>query len=108
MFGRGTIARSQQELASNFEALVEEGRALLGELSENRSRRDLRDVMDDVSQKLADFQSSATEVARQGARQGARYARQADRYVRENPWPTVAAGVILGVVIATLWWSQDP
>ena len=107
MFGRGTTARSQQEFASNFEALVEEGRALLGELSENRSRRDLRDVMDDVSEKLADFQSSATEVARQGARQGARYARQADRYVRENPWPTVAAGVILGVVIATLWWSQD-
>ena len=108
MFANRTTARSTQELASDFGALVEEGRALLGELAENRQQRvDLRGVMDDITQRLAEFQSSATRAAQQGAKQGAKYARQADRYVRDNPWPMVAAGVILGVVLTTLWWSQD-
>jgi ElaB/YqjD/DUF883 family membrane-anchored ribosome-binding protein len=106
MFSKRTATRSTQELASDFGALVEEGRALLGELGENPAEKiNLRAVMDDVSEKLADLQTSATKAAQQGARHGAAYARQADRYVRENPWPTVAAGIILGV-IATLWFSQ--
>lgn len=106
MFAKAAT-RNTEQMASDFDALIEEGRAILGQLADNRSRRDLRDVMDDVSDKLAEFQSSATKAARQGAKQGAKYARQADRYVRENPWPTVGAGIILGVVLATLWWSQD-
>jgi ElaB/YqjD/DUF883 family membrane-anchored ribosome-binding protein len=108
MFAKRTAARSTRELASDFGALVEQGRALLGELAENSQNKvDFRAVMDDMSQKLADFQSSATRAAQQGAKQGAQYVRQADQYVRENPWPTVAAGVILGVIVASLWWSQD-
>lgn len=106
MFSRRTATRSTQELASDFGALVEQGKALLGELAENpQAKVNLRAVVDDVSEKLAEFQSSATKAAQQGARQGAKYARQADRYVRENPWPTVAAGILVGV-IATLLWSQ--
>lgn len=105
MFSKRT-ARSTEQLASDFDALVEEGRAMLGQLAENRPATvNLRAVMDDVSDKLAEFQSSATKAAQQGAKQGAKYARQADRYVRDNPWPMVAAGIILGV-IATLLWSQ--
>ena len=106
MFSKRTATRSTHDLAGDFDALVEEGRALLGELARNRPGTvDLRGVMDDVSEKLAEFQSSASKAARQGAKQGAKYARPADRYVRDNPWPTGAAGVILGV-LATLLWSQ--
>lgn len=106
MFSRRTATRSAQELASDFDALVQEGRALLRQLPETPpATANLRAVMDDVSDKLAEFQSSATKAAQQGAKQGAKYARQADRYVRDNPWPTVAAGIILGV-IATLLWNQ--
>lgn len=106
MFSKRTATRSAQELAGDFDALVEEGKALLAQLADNRPAPvNRRAVMDDVSEKLAEFQSSATKAAQLGAKQGAKYARQADRYVRDNPWPTVAAGVILGV-LATLLLSQ--
>lgn len=108
MFSKRAATRSAQELASDFDALVQQGRALLGQLADDRPATvNLRAVMDDVSEKLAGVQSSATKAARQGARQGAKYARQADRYVRDNPWPTVAAGVILGVVAMLLWSQRD-
>lgn len=108
MFSKRTATRSTQELASDLGALVEEGRALLGELAENRSGAiNLRDVMDDVSERFAGLQSSATRAAQEGARQGAKYARQADRYVRDNPWPMVVAGVILGVVATLLLNPRD-
>jgi ElaB/YqjD/DUF883 family membrane-anchored ribosome-binding protein len=107
MFSNRTTTRSTQEIASDFSQLVAEGRALLGELMEKpqEGASNLRTVLDDVSEKLAGFQSSAAKAAQQGAKQGAKYARQADRYLHENPWPTVAAGIILGV-LATLWWSE--
>jgi ElaB/YqjD/DUF883 family membrane-anchored ribosome-binding protein len=108
MFSKRTATRSAQDLASDFDALVEEGRSLLGQLADNRPATvNVRAVMDDVSEKLSEFQSSATKAARQGAKQGARYARQADRYVRDNPWPTVAAGVILGVLATLLLSHRD-
>jgi ElaB/YqjD/DUF883 family membrane-anchored ribosome-binding protein len=108
MFSNRTATRSAQELVSDFDTLVEEGRALLGQLADNRpATGNLRAVMDDVSDKLVEFQSSATKAAQQSAKQGAKYARQADRYVRDNPWPTVAAGVILGVIATLLWSRRD-
>ena len=106
MFSKRMATRSTQQLASDFDALVAEGRALLGELADNKpATLNLRSVMGGVSDKLADFHSSATKAAQQSAKHGAMYARQAERYVRDNPWPAVAAGAILGV-IATLLWSQ--
>ncbi len=106
MFWNRTTTRSTQELASDFNQLVDEGRALLGELARNaRERASVRTVMDDVSERLAEFQSSATSAARRGARQGAVYARQADRYLRDNPWPAVAGGIMLAA-LATLWFTQ--
>lgn len=106
MFWNRATTRSTQELASDFNQLVDEGRALLGELAENaRERASMRTVVDGVSERLAEFQSSATSAARRGARQGAVYARQADRYLRDNPWPAVAGGIILAA-LATLWLTQ--
>ena len=99
--------RTTEEIAGDFGHLVEEGRALLSEVLQKPEGKvkGIRDSFADVSERLAEFQTSATRAAKQGARQGARYARQADDYVRENPWPTVAGGIILGV-LATLWWTQ--
>jgi ElaB/YqjD/DUF883 family membrane-anchored ribosome-binding protein len=106
MFWNRTTTRSTRELASDFNQLMDEGKALLGELAENvRERASMRTVVDDVSERLADFQSSATSAARRGARQGAVYARQADRYLHDNPWPAVAGGIILAA-LATLWLTQ--
>jgi len=34
---------------------------------------------------------------------GAKYGKQAGRLVRENPWPTLAGGVALGVIAMLLW-----
>jgi ElaB/YqjD/DUF883 family membrane-anchored ribosome-binding protein len=99
--------RSTEEIATDFGQLVEEGRALLSEaLQQPASKvKGIRDTFSDVADRLAEFQTSATRAARQGAKQGVRYARQADDLVHENPWPAVAAGIILGV-LATLLWSQ--
>ena len=108
MLSRRTATRSAQELASDFDALVQEGRAMLGQLAKSPPATvNLRAVMDDVGDKLAEFQSSASKAAQHGAKQGARYARQADRYVRDNPWPAVAAGIIVGVVATFLWSQRD-
>jgi ElaB/YqjD/DUF883 family membrane-anchored ribosome-binding protein len=99
--------RSADDLERDFGQLVEEGRALLAEVLDKPARKaqGLQDTFDEVSDKLAAFQSSATRAARQGAKQGVRYARQADTYLHDNPWPAVAGGIALGV-LATLWWSQ--
>jgi ElaB/YqjD/DUF883 family membrane-anchored ribosome-binding protein len=107
MFSHRTTARSPKELASDFNQLVEEGKALLGALMETPRERtvDVRGVLDDVSERLADFQSTASKAAQRGAKQGAKYARRADRYLHDNPWPMVAGGIIVAVV-ATLWLSQ--
>ena len=104
-------ARRTEDIADDFNALVEEGRALLSEVLEKPTSKvqgkvqGLRDTFVDVADRLAEFQSSATRAARQGAKHGARYARQADTYLHDNPWPAVAGGIVLGV-LATLWWSQ--
>ena len=102
-----TATRSPDEIATAFGDLIEEGRTLLAEVLDKPAQKtaNLRDTLDDVSQKLAEFQSSATRAARQGAKQGALYARQADRYLHDNPWPIVAGGFVLGA-LAMLWFSQ--
>jgi ElaB/YqjD/DUF883 family membrane-anchored ribosome-binding protein len=102
-----TATRSTDEIAAAFGNLVEEGRTLLAEVLDKPAEKttSLRDTLDDVSQKLAEFQSSATRAARQSAKQGARYAREADRYLHDNPWPIVAGGIVLGA-LATLWLSH--
>lgn len=99
--------RSTEDLANDLGQLVEEGRAVLIEILDKGQDKasNVRSLFDDVSNKLADMQSSATQLALEGARDGARYARQADKYVRDNPWRFVAGGIIVGV-LATLWLSQ--
>jgi len=99
--------RSTEDLANDFGQLVEEGRSLLSEILNKPQEQasNVRTLFDDVSEKLANMQSSATEAARQRVREGAKYTRQADKYLRDNPWPFVLGGIVAGV-LATLWWSQ--
>ena len=95
-----TAQRREDEIASDFAQLVEEGRALLGEMVGSPVRKTTRDALDQVSEKVADLQSYALRTAREGAKRGAKYGRQADQYVRENPWPVLAGGILLGAVAA--------
>jgi ElaB/YqjD/DUF883 family membrane-anchored ribosome-binding protein len=94
-------------LANELGQLIEEGRGVLSEILDKGQDKasTVRSLFDGVSNKLADVQSSAAQAALERARDGARYARQADEYVRDNPWPFVAGGIIAGV-LATLWLSQ--
>ena len=109
-FGR-TASRKTEELVDEFGQLVEEGKALLGAfakqpLPKSTAVRDtVRDTLDAFNEKLADYQASATRAARQGAKRGTKYARRADQYVHDNPWPIVAGGIALGI-LASLWWNQ--
>lgn len=107
MLLRRTPARSTEEVASEFGQLVEEGRAALREIIDNLQERaaNLPSAYDDATERLAELQSSATRVAKRGVKHGARYARQADEYLHDNPWPIVAGAIALGV-LATLWWTQ--
>jgi len=95
-----------EEMASDFNALVEQGRAMLEDMMDGRSARKARSALDDVATRLADMQTSATRAARQGVKESARYARQADQYLHENPWPAIAGGIVLGGLLATFWWAQ--
>jgi len=95
-----------EEMASDFNALVEQGRAMLEDMMDGTSSRKARSALDDVTQRLADMQTSATRAARQGVKESARYARQADQYLHENPWPAIAGGIVLGGLLATFWWAQ--
>lgn len=109
---RRTATRNTDEVANEFGQLVEEGRAMLDEiLGEQPSKRaaQVRSALDDVTDRLSGYQSTATKAARKAARQGmrqsARYARQADEYLHENPWPAIAGGMLVAV-LATLWFGQ--
>jgi len=95
--------RTTEQIAADLANLVEEGRALLADSVSKPSRRieRMRDTVDDLSERLSRFQTSATRAARQGVR----YARDADEYVHENPWPAIAGGAFLGVMV-TLWLVQ--
>ena len=99
--------RNADEITSAFGEWVDEGRAMLGEVlnKPEETKSALRDTLEDISDKLAGYQTSATRIARRGARQGTKYARRADEYAHENPWPIVAGGIALGV-IATLLLSR--
>lgn len=104
-----TAPRDTEEMASDFDRLVEQGRAMLQDIMDRRPARNvarLRSTLDDVTDRLAGLQSSATRAARQGAKESARYARQADQYLHENPWPAIAGGIVLGGLLASFWWAQ--
>jgi ElaB/YqjD/DUF883 family membrane-anchored ribosome-binding protein len=104
---KARASRSTEDLANDLGQLVEEGRAVLGEMLDEGQHRasKVRNLFDGVSDKLGEMRSAATQVALDRARDGASYARQADRYVRDNPWPFLAGGLVVGV-LATLWWNQ--
>ena len=106
LFNR-SATRSAGEIASDFGQLIDEGRELLGEFAKKpaAAKATLSETLEDVSDKLAGYQTSATRIARRGARHGAKYVRRADDYVHANPWPIVAGGIALGV-LAALWLSQ--
>ena len=106
LFNRST-ARGADRIARDFGQLIDEGRQLLGEFAKKpaATKTTLQDTLQDVSDKLAGYQTSATRIARRGARHGAKYVRRADDYVRANPWPIVASGIAVGV-LASLWLSQ--
>jgi ElaB/YqjD/DUF883 family membrane-anchored ribosome-binding protein len=99
--------RSADQIASGFGQLIEEGREMLGEVAKRpaAAKASLRDALDDVSDKLAGYKTSATRIARRGARRGTKYVRRADDYVHDNPWPAIAGGIALGA-LASLWLSQ--
>src|SRR5258708_4283029 len=99
LFNKGGT-RSTDQIASDFGQLIDEGREMLDESGRRpaAAKASLRTTLEEVSDKLADYQSSATKIARRGARQGTKYARRADNYVHANPWPVVAGGIVLGVV----------
>ena len=104
-----TIERDPEEMASDFDALVEQGRAMLEDIMDRGPSRNMakaRSALDDVTQRLADMQTSATRAARAGVKESARYARQADQYLHDNPWPAIAGGIVLGGLLATFWWAQ--
>ena len=94
--------RSPADVADDFAQLIEEGRALLGEMV-GKPVKSTRDTLDQMSARVADLQDYALGAARQGMARGAKYGQQADRFVRENPWPTIAGGIALGVIAALLW-----
>lgn len=96
--------RNADEITTAIDEWVDEGRAMLGELLNKpaATKTALRDTLEDVSDKLASYQTSATRFARQGARQGTKYARRADEYVHGNPWPIVGGGIALGAIAALL------
>ena len=94
--------RTQEDIANDFTALIEEGRALLGEML-GKPVKTTRDTLDQVSGKIADLQDYAMSAARTGMARSTKYGQQADRFVRENPWPTIAGGIALGVIAALLW-----
>jgi len=101
-----TAARREAEMANDFAQLIDEGRALLQEMVGKPVRKTTQDTLDQVSEKVADLQSYALSAARDGvkrsAKYGRKYGRQADQYLRENPWPTLAGGILLGAIAAFL------
>ena len=50
-----TAQRREDEIASDFAQLIEEGRALLGEMVGSPVRKTTRDTLDQVSEKVADL-----------------------------------------------------
>ena len=104
-----TASRNPDDIANDFAELIEEGRALLGEMvgKPTKTTRATFDQMSgkisEMSGKISDLQDYALSAARQGMARSAKYGQQADRFVRENPWPTIAGGIAIGVIAALLW-----
>ena len=97
-----TTARSTDEIATALGDLIEEGRTLLAEVLDKPAQKtsNLKGTLDSVADMLAEYQSSATRAAQRGVKHGTRYAREADRYLHDNPWPIVAGGIVLGALAA--------
>jgi len=98
-----TTQRTADRIVNDLGPLLDEGRALLSDvLAPHRKKiRRASDTLEDLGTQLSDYRTRAARAARKGAR----YARYADDYVKENPWPAIAGGLALGI-LATLWFTR--
>jgi ElaB/YqjD/DUF883 family membrane-anchored ribosome-binding protein len=103
-----TMADSQaarQKLMEDFSAVIDDSQQLLKAMASsggdkaNSLRGDLARKLAEARDRLDDLQGSAVERGRAAAK-------QADEYVRENPWESMAVGagvaVLIGVAIGVL------
>ncbi len=97
------LARSKDDLVSEFRNLVNAGDALLRSTT-SVSGEALAQAREQFSAKLADAKGWLGDASRTAIDRGRYAAGAADDYVRANPWPAigiaVAAGVVAGALIA--------
>lgn len=99
------LGKSKDDITRDLRELVDQGQALLSGSGALSSAR-LEEVMAKLRMRLADAQAKAFELADGAKDRGREYARTADDYVHNNPWPVIAGAGLAGVLIGLLCSSR--
>ena len=101
---------AKQKLMEDFSAVIDDSRQLLKEMASapidkaTSLRGSLDSKLREARDRLDDLQGAAVERGRAAAK-------QADEYVRENPWETVAVGAgvaaLIGIAIGVMLARRD-
>lgn len=101
-------------IGATIRALRSESEALLGVLGQEGAQR-YRDAVAGLQRQLERAGDQLSDLQDDAARRARGAARQTDAYVRDNPWKTAGAAVIIGAAIGAavalaivqLWESDD-
>lgn len=95
------LAESKDEVAQEFQALLNEGEALLKGAAHS-SDSALMAARDKLQEQIESAKARFAELERATVREARRAARATDNYVHDNPWKSIAIAGGLGALAGYL------
>ena len=99
--GAEALARSKDELATEFRSLIREGEKLFNATT-NLSTEALAQARENFRARMLSAKERLGDVSQQAAEQGRKVAIEADRYVHGNPWTAIGVAAGLGFVVGAV------
>jgi len=98
---RAALEKSKDDIARDLRSLVDEGQKLLAGSSSMTAER-FQQAFSIFRNRLSDAQSKVVDIAGAATDRGREYARAADDYVHDNPWPAIAGAGIAGLLVGLM------
>lgn len=96
---------STQQLLDDFDKLVRDSEALLRSLATVSGEKALS-VRESLEENLRSAKTRVREIQESAMDKASGAAREADTYVRDNPWTAIGVAAAVGVVVGVILTSR--